>query len=219
MNYNKLITLIRMGLFTVFMFVFFILIWTSSSGEAYTNDTTLENTNITTISTSSTEIKEKKIKKKKKEVKQIKTTEAKEDISNITNTNITYYTDSDIVNLAKILYRECRGVSSKTEQACVAWTICNRVDKYGNCSITDVITQPGQFASINGVPINDELYQLGLDVLKRWNSEKNGEIDVGRVLPKDYIYFSGDGTHNYFRNGYSGSFDVWDYTLKSPYST
>ena len=31
-----------------------------------------------------------------------------------------YYTEQDIIDIAKVLYNECRGVNSKTEQACPA---------------------------------------------------------------------------------------------------
>lgn len=42
-----------------------------------------------------------------------------------------YYTEQDVIDIAKVLYNECRGVGSKTEQACVAWTILNRADNHG----------------------------------------------------------------------------------------
>ena len=120
--------------------------------------------------------------------------------------------------MAKILYREARGISSKTEQACVGWVICNRVDAgYANTP-TEVMTAPNQFAYIEDTPIVPELYGLAGDVLDRWSREKNGETDVGRVLPKEYLWFSGDGQKNHFRNQYSGG-TRWDYSLLSPYES
>lgn len=56
-----------------------------------------------------------------------------------------YYTEQDVIDIAKVLYNECRGVGSKTEQACVAWTILNRVDNQG-LSISEVIRAKNQFA-------------------------------------------------------------------------
>lgn len=47
---------------------------------------------------------------------------------------------------------------------------------------------------------------------------KDGETDTGRVLPSDYLWFSGDGKHNYFRNAYKGG-ETWDWSLPSPYET
>lgn len=134
---------------------------------------------------------------------------------------VMYYTEEEVVMLAKLLYRECRGVPSVTEQACVAWTVCNRVDspKFHESTVADVIRAPGQFAYYYNTPVTDELYELAKDVLSRWNNEKNGETNVGRVLPIDYTYFSGKNGHNNFRNSYSGDYDIWDYRLESPYES
>lgn len=138
-----------------------------------------------------------------------------------TEAEIMYYTDEEVVMMAKLLYRECRGVPSDTEKACVAWTVCNRVDldEFKGDTITEIITAPNQFAYSYDTPVTDELYELSLDVLTRWNAERNGEEYVGRVLPKDYTYYTGDGSHNYFRNNYDGEYDVWDYSLPSPYES
>lgn len=129
---------------------------------------------------------------------------------------ITYFTEEDAVDLAKVLVRECGGISSKTEQACVAWCVLNRVDEYDS-SIYDVLREPNQFAFSESAEVREDLYELANDVLWRWNDEKNGITDSGRVLPQDYTYFYGDGVHNYFRNAFSGNYDTWDYSLESPY--
>lgn len=70
----------------------------------------------------------------------------------------------------------------------------------------------------HGNPIDDEIKALCEDVLTRWYAEKDGETDTGRVLPSDYLWFSGDGKHNYFRNAYKGG-ETWDWSLPSPYET
>lgn len=131
---------------------------------------------------------------------------------------VMYYTENDVTMIAKVLYRECRGVPSITEQACVAWTILNRVDdgRFGN-SISEVITRPNQFAYKSNTPVTNELHALALDVLTRWNAEKNGMENMGRVLPKEYLYFNGSGGHNHFRTGGSNS-TTWKYELMSPYA-
>ena len=131
---------------------------------------------------------------------------------------IMYYTNDDVIAVSKVLYLECRGVTSTTEQACVAWTVCNRVDDgYWGNSFMEIITYPNAFAYSEDTPVWPELYSLAEDVLSRWNAEQNGQTNVGRVLPPDYMYFHGDGEHNYFRNAYDGNYQVWDYSWKSPY--
>ncbi len=133
---------------------------------------------------------------------------------------IMYFTDDDTIALTKTLYDECRGVTSVTEQACVAWTVCNRVDDgYWGDTILEILEYPNAFAYNPNTEIDPELYELAKDVLNRWNAERNGETDTGRVLPPDYMYFHGDGQHNYFRNAYAGDYEIWDYSWKTPYKS
>ena len=134
------------------------------------------------------------------------------------NLYIQYYTEQDAIDIAKVLYHECRGVPSKTEQACVAWTILNRVDCYDS-TVYSVVRSPNQFAFYESAPVWDELLDLAHDVLERWSREKTGETNVGRVLPKEYIYFEGRDSHNHFRDNYNGSYNLWDYSLESPYES
>ncbi|MEG1563764.1 MAG: hypothetical protein RR365_08565 [Bacteroides sp.] len=132
----------------------------------------------------------------------------------------THYTDNDAIMIAKIMYNEARGIDNKIELACVAWTILNRVDA-GYGSIYQVITAPNQFAYSNSAPtVNDhgvDLLDLSRDVLNRWSREKNGETDVGRVLPLEYKYYGGHSGHNWFRTSYNNFKNLWDYSLPSPY--
>ena len=152
------------------------------------------------------------------ETTQVVTTEPPATDTSVPETSSSYYyTDQDINNLAKLLYAECRGLPSETEIACVAWVVCNRADNRG-LSITQVITQRGQFAFSYSLPIQTRYYNIAYDVLWRWAAEKNGSGDVGRVLPKEYMYFHGDGKHNYFKTSHRGGL-YWDYSLPSPYTT
>lgn len=128
------------------------------------------------------------------------------------------HTEEEIEIVAKILYRECRGIKSKTEQACVVWTMCNRVDAGYADTIKAVATAEDQYAWYPDTPVWDELYELAEDVLVRWSKESAGYEDVGRVLPNDYLWFSGDGKHNNFRNQYKGG-TRWDYSLETPYES
>ena len=121
--------------------------------------------------------------------------------------------------LAKTVYGEARGCST-TEQAAVIWCILNRVDNNGGYSpksIINVVTAKKQFHGyIPSNPVTDEHYNLAIDVLSRWLREKNGETDVGRVLPAEFIYFSGDGKRNHYRTDWKGGTN-WDWSLESPY--
>ena len=130
--------------------------------------------------------------------------------------------EEEAVVIAKIMYREARGIASITEQACVAWTILNRVDASGK-SIIEIATAPNQFAWDPYSPTVDDqgrdLIALAKDIIGRWEAEKNGETDVGRVLPSTYKYFGGSNGHNWFRENYEFNGEYWDYSLKSPYES
>lgn len=129
-----------------------------------------------------------------------------------------YYTDQDAVDLAKVLWKECGGINSKTEQACVAWTVLNWVDIDG-ISVQKEVRKPGRFAFYESTRVDKDMLELAYDVLNRWSAEKDGVADVGRVLPRDYLYFEGHGGHNHFRNAFKGNYTVWDYSLPSPYDS
>jgi len=133
-----------------------------------------------------------------------------------------YYTTNDAEMMANVIYHESRGIPSDTELACVGWIICNRYDA-GYGTFKEIITAPSQFAYIKNAYMSTEsynrCYRIASDVLYRWNLEKNGYTDVGRVLPIDYRWFNGKNGHNWFRNVYSGSSARWDYSLESPYAS
>ena len=122
--------------------------------------------------------------------------------------------DAYIVDLmARTIYAEARGCSTM-EQAAVAWCVLNRVDAgYGD--IETVLTAPHQFATWGG-EIRQEQLDIAADVLMRWEREKGGEADVGRVLPREYLWFTGNGSENLFRDAYDGG-EYWDWSLPNPY--
>lgn len=130
------------------------------------------------------------------------------------------YTATDATMMARVMYLEARGIRSKTEIACIGWTVLNRVDAKFQASIAAVITAPNQFAYRASAPTTSDygysLVALATDVLDRWSREKAGQTNVGRVLPKDYLWYAGDGKHNYFRNAYRGG-TRWNFSLPSPY--
>jgi hypothetical protein len=61
-----------------------------------------------------------------------------------------------------------------------------------------------------------DLKVLATDVLNNWAKEKAGRTDYVRCLPKEYLYYGGDGIHNYFRTSYLGG-TRWDYSYGYPY--
>lgn len=127
----------------------------------------------------------------------------------------------DIEALARMVWGEARGCST-TEQAAVVWCALNRFDSgdpfYANCTtIYDIVTQPGQFCGYDPEnPLDDDIVALVEDVLVRWMAEKVCMGDVGRVLPAEYLYFTGDGRVNTFRDQYQGG-NTWDWSMRSPY--
>lgn len=123
-------------------------------------------------------------------------------------------TEVDLI--AKTVYGEARGLTT-LEQSAVIWCILNRVDKgYGD--IAEVVTAPYQFVGYDkDHPVTEEIKALTEDVLARWQAEKYCMGNVGRTLPKKYLYFYGDGQHNYFRDKYSGDYNTWDWNCENPY--
>lgn len=101
--------------------------------------------------------------------------------------------------LAKMAYGEA-GICSRTEQAATMWCALNRVDspEYPN-TVIEVIEQRNQFQGYSSTnPVNKDLLNLANEVMLYW---QEGD-DTGRVLPREYMYFIGDGKHNHF-------YDAW----------
>lgn len=130
--------------------------------------------------------------------------------------------EKDINMLAKTIWNEARGIKSDMEKAAIAWCVLNRVDstdwEFRNMNtIEEVLTAPGQIEGYKeDNPLDDHLVELAEDVLIRWNMEKDGVVDVGRVLPKDYYFWWGDGKHNHFRKQLEDQV-FWDWSWDSPY--
>lgn len=120
--------------------------------------------------------------------------------------------------IAKTVWGEARGCSL-TERAAVVWCILNRLDSddFPN-DVADVITQKNQFSGYSeNNPVYEEYVELAKDVMTRWVFEKEAIGDVGRVLPKEYMWFKGNGVENIFRDLYDGDYNTWDWSLISPY--
>lgn len=131
-------------------------------------------------------------------------------------------TEEEIVQAAQVVWGEARGIHSRMEQAAVVWCALNRVDTFGD-SLGRTITAPGQFAYSPDNPTVDDfgrdLEELVRDVVDRWEREKAGGTDVGRVLPRIYLYFGGENGRNWFRDTQRFYDDtlIWDWRFPDPY--
>ena len=120
--------------------------------------------------------------------------------------------------LAKTLYGEARGCST-VEQAAVVWCVLNRVDdpRFPD-TVLEVIEAPYQFSGYDPeYPVKEEFALLAADVLTRYRAERDGEENVGRVLPAEYCFFTGDGRRNHFTTEWKST-DCFGWTLESPYT-
>ena len=115
---------------------------------------------------------------------------------------VMYFTEDDVAEVAKMLWGEARGCTRDNQIKC-AWIVCNRVDdeRFPD-TIQGVLEQPSQFHGYDPTyPVTDELYSIAFDVLTRWSYEKQG-IPVRRELPSSFLWFTGNGIENIFREVY-----------------
>ena len=113
-----------------------------------------------------------------------------------------YFTEDDVAEVAKMLWGEARGCTRNNQIKC-AWVVCNRVDddRFPD-TIQGVLEQSSQFHGYDPTyPVTDELYNVAFDVLTRWSYEKQG-IPVRRELPSSFLWFTGNGQENIFREVY-----------------
>ena len=128
-----------------------------------------------------------------------------------------YYNENSAEALARLMWAEGRGIKSDTEKAAIAWVVINRVEA-GYGTLWQVITAPNQFAYRDGDPVDPALYELAKDVLIRWDMERCGFEDVGRVLPREYCWFAGWDGRNWFRDAYKNG-NVWNWAWATPYES
>ena len=126
---------------------------------------------------------------------------------------------AEVEALAKLIYGEAGIVPSTTEQAAVIWCVLNRVDdpRFPD-TVLEVIEAPYQFSGYDPeYPVKEEFALLAADVLTRYRAERDGEENVGRVLPAEYCFFTGDGRRNHFTTEWKST-DCFGWTLESPYT-
>jgi hypothetical protein len=127
-------------------------------------------------------------------------------------------TEADM--LARMLWGEARGVASDMEKAACVWAVFNRVDdpRFPD-TVAEVLEEPCQFNGYDpGYPITDELREIAADVWERYHRERDGEANAGRVLPREYVYFTGDGERNYFTTEWDKAAPPWDWSFANPYN-
>lgn len=107
----------------------------------------------------------------------------------------------------RAIWGEAGGIQDEAQRAAVVWCACNRADAW-DMEIGEVLTVD-QF---HGLAIKGEVppqhVELARDVLARWTLEAEGWVDVGRVLPSQYLYFEGDGRVNHYSTEYGGG-EYW----------
>ena len=115
---------------------------------------------------------------------------------------VMYFTEDDVAEVAKMLWGEARGCTRDNQIKC-AWIVCNRVDdERFPSTIQGVLSQPHQFHGYDPTyPVTSELYDVAFDVLTRWSYEKQG-IPVRRELPQSFLWFTGNGVENIFREAW-----------------
>ncbi|MCL2828374.1 MAG: cell wall hydrolase [Oscillospiraceae bacterium] len=110
------------------------------------------------------------------------------------------WTDQDVVTLSRMVWGEGRGVT-RNEQKLIVWTVLNRLDngRYGN-SIRAVVTARGQFVGYQSShPVTEPIRGVVIYVLEAWDRGEAAKVYPPFARTPYYLYFHGDGRHNWFR--------------------
>ena len=125
-------------------------------------------------------------------------------------------TERELTLLAQLVKGEAENCGL-TQKAAVIWVVFNRVD-CGSGTIEEVVTGGAFYGWGDWQDATQANKDLALDVYIRWQAEKAGIPDVGRIIPNDCRHFSGDGKQNYFRVGGIKGY-LWDFSLPTPYES
>lgn len=118
------------------------------------------------------------------------------------------FSDADAEMIAKTVWGEARGCSD-AQKAAVVWCILNRVDsdRFPD-TIESVVTAPGQFFGYSASnPVEEDILAMVIDALKWWAVESVMPSEY-RVLPPEYLYFSGNGVCNTYTTEYIGGTSI-----------
>ena len=140
------------------------------------------------------------------------------------NENISYYnyvTETEICMLAYLVDKEA-GIGETQwslpdyKREAIVWVVLNRVDDTSGSfpnSVYNVLYQKNQFRSYYGNDYTSSTYNLVCKVLTLWAQEKTyGYPAAGRSLPREYKWYSGDGSNNWFRTTYPDYGVYWDWS-------
>ena len=128
-------------------------------------------------------------------------------------TRIWTYEEAEMI--ARTVWGEARGCSD-VQKAAVAWCILTRVDspRFPD-SVVGVVTSPGQFAGYNPTnPVDSHILAIVVEALRWWTVEEIIPAEGWRILPPEYLYFSGNGYKNIFTTEYMGGV-VWEWPGES----
>ena len=124
-----------------------------------------------------------------------------------------FFTDSETDMITKTVWGEARGCSDIQKEA-VVWCVLNRVDdeRFPN-SIAEVITQPNEFFGYSeSNPVDEDIRKLTRKVMIVWATEEMMPADAReRVLPRKYVFFSGNGIENIFTTAWLDGV-IWDWS-------
>ena len=132
-----------------------------------------------------------------------------------------YVNKDEALILARMIYSYAHGESSMTRQAAMGWAFLNYA---GSSSLA---SKTGAFSDYNAnSPTVDDLGRdlqlLARDILFRYQAERSGITEVGRVLPKEYtwIWVEGNGTVYFRTSQYGANYQfATSGQYRSPYST
>ncbi len=103
------------------------------------------------------------------------------------------YNERDIQLLAKLIKAEAGGIKEQDERVAVGLTVLYRISSNNwPDTVAETIFQPHQYTD-PADEYTDGTYEAAQEALKIWSGE-GGSFD----MPERFIYFFGDGKHNYF---------------------
>ncbi len=110
--------------------------------------------------------------------------------------------DELVAEAALLAWGEYSGTDYAQRTAPI-WCACNRAEAWG-LPLDEVMHSDAFHGLLTEREVPEEWYDLARETLARWELEKMGYIDVGRTLPSEYLYFSGNGKYNTYRTEYIG---------------
>lgn len=118
------------------------------------------------------------------------------------NTAMEAIPDELVAEAALLAWGEYSGTDYAQRTAPI-WCACNRADAWG-LTLEEVMHSDAFHGLLTDREVPEEWHDLARETLARWELEHMGYIDVGRTLPSEYLYFSGNGVVNVYRTEYIG---------------